>query len=115
MSRASEQANGQASGPVLQSVFLADIDHSEVVILVLLYCPSKKDTVPQMISTYHSCSLTGQSLTKNPASVLMSKESMDGRTASKPMNMFEQLLAIGLVYLMQVSAYLKRKLPRDCK
>ena len=28
MSNASEQANGRASGPVLQSVFLAVIDHS---------------------------------------------------------------------------------------
>ena len=28
MSGASEQANGRASGPVLQSVFLAVIDHS---------------------------------------------------------------------------------------
>ena len=29
MSGASERANGRASGPVLQSVFLAVIDHSE--------------------------------------------------------------------------------------
>ena len=27
-SGASERANGRASGPVLQSVFLADVDHS---------------------------------------------------------------------------------------
>ena len=31
MSGASERANGGASGPVLQSVFLAVIDHSEVI------------------------------------------------------------------------------------
>ena len=29
MSGASEQANGRANGPVLQSVFLAVLDHSE--------------------------------------------------------------------------------------
>ena len=31
VSGASERANGRASGPVLQSVFLAVIDHSDVV------------------------------------------------------------------------------------
>ena len=31
MSGASERANGRASGPVLQSVFLAVLDHSVVV------------------------------------------------------------------------------------
>ena len=31
MSGGSERANGRASGPVLQSVFLAVLDHSEVV------------------------------------------------------------------------------------
>ena len=32
MSSASERANGRASGPVLQSVFLAVLDHSEHVL-----------------------------------------------------------------------------------
>ena len=31
MSNSSEQANGRASGPVLQSVFLVILDHSETV------------------------------------------------------------------------------------
>ena len=33
MSSASERANGRASGPLLHSVFLAVIDHSEEVII----------------------------------------------------------------------------------
>ena len=37
VSGASERENGRASGPVLQSVFLAVIDHSETVFLAKLY------------------------------------------------------------------------------
>ena len=37
VSGASERANGRASGPVLQSVFLAVIDHSEVVAMVFAF------------------------------------------------------------------------------
>ena len=42
MSGASERANGRASGPVLQSVFLAVIDHSGHKIFTLSYKPKSK-------------------------------------------------------------------------
>ena len=42
VSGASERANGRASGPVLQSVFLAVIDHS--VYVKLLLCESDGKT-----------------------------------------------------------------------
>ena len=37
MSGASERANGRASGPVLQSVFLAVIDHSVMVFVFFVF------------------------------------------------------------------------------
>ena len=43
MSGASERANGRASGPVLQSVFLAVIDHSEMKELHLNWDRSSMD------------------------------------------------------------------------
>ena len=56
MSGASERANGRASGPVLQSVFLAVIDHSALSLSVLslpLFCPSQP--VPLILSMSSAC------------------------------------------------------------
>ena len=38
MSGASERANGRVSGPVLQSVFFAVLDHNEVVLAMVKIC-----------------------------------------------------------------------------
>ena len=38
VSGASERANGRASGPVLQSVFLAVLDHSDIELAITREC-----------------------------------------------------------------------------
>ena len=51
MSGASERANGRASGPVLQSVFLVDLAHSVAVALAVMVAMATAMMVAAFIST----------------------------------------------------------------